>query len=404
MRISTSQIFQSGVDQLGTLQGNLAKTQMQLSTNRRILTAADDPIASARAVEVTQSQSVNTQYATNRANARASLSQVEGALQGTTLLLQDVQTMVVAAGNGALSQSDRNAMATELSGRLEDLIGLANSNDGNGGYLFAGFKSSTPPFTQSATGAAYNGDQGARQLQVGSARQIAISDSGSSIFENIPTGNGRFVTAAAPANTGTGVASSGAVINAGAVTGNGYAISFSAGGTAFSVIDQSTGLAPAGMSGPQPYKSGQQITFDGLSIDIKGAPADGDTFSVTPSEKQSVFQTLADMINVLRAPGSGAAANAALTNGLGKAQENLGAALDNVLGVRASVGARMKELDTLDGAGEDLNIQYAATLSNLQDLDMVATISQFTQQQFALEAAQKSFKSMSSLSLFNYIG
>ena len=404
MRISTSQIFQSGVDQLGTLQGNLAKTQMQLSTNRRILTAADDPIASARAVEVTQSQSVNTQYATNRANARASLSQVEGALQGTTLLLQDVQTMVVAAGNGALSQSDRNAMATELSGRLEDLIGLANSNDGNGGYLFAGFKSSTPPFTQSATGAAYNGDQGARQLQVGSARQIAISDSGSSIFENIPTGNGRFVTAAAPANTGTGVASSGAVINAGAVTGNGYAISFSAGGTAFSVIDQSTGLAPAGMSGPQPYKSGQQITFDGLSIDIKGAPADSDTFSVTPSEKQSVFQTLADMINVLRAPGSGAAANAALTNGLGKAQENLGAALDNVLGVRASVGARMKELDTLDGAGEDLNIQYAATLSNLQDLDMVATISQFTQQQFALEAAQKSFKSMSSLSLFNYIG
>ena len=404
MRISTSQIFQSGVDQLGTLQGNLAKTQMQLSTNRRILTAADDPIASARAVEVTQSQSVNTQYATNRANARASLSQVEGALQGTTLLLQDVQTMVVAAGNGALSQSDRNAMATELSGRLEDLIGLANSNDGNGGYLFAGFKSSTPPFTQSATGAAYNGDQGARQLQVGSARQIAISDSGSSIFENIPTGNGRFVTAAAPANTGTGVASSGAVINAGAVTGNGYAISFSAGGTAFSVIDQSTGLAPAGMSGPQPYKSGQQMTFDGLSIDIKGAPADGDTFSVTPSEKQSVFQTLADMINVLRAPGSGAAANAALTNGLGKAQENLGAALDNVLGVRASVGARMKELDTLDGAGEDLNIQYAATLSNLQDLDMVATISQFTQQQFALEAAQKSFKSMSSLSLFNYIG
>ena len=121
MRISTSQIFQTGVDQLGTLQGNLAKTQMQLSTNRRMLTAADDPIASARALEVTQSQSVNTQFATNRANARASLSQVEGALQSTTSLLQDVQTMVVAAGNGALSPSDRTAMATELSGRLQSM-------------------------------------------------------------------------------------------------------------------------------------------------------------------------------------------------------------------------------------------------------------------------------------------
>ena len=64
----------------------------------------------------------------------------------------------------------------------------------------------------------------------------------------------------------------------------------------------------------------------------------------------------------------------------------------------------MKELDTLDTAGDDLNIQYETTLSKLQDLDLVAAITQFTQQQTALEAAQKSFKSLSGLSLFNYIG
>lgn len=404
MRISTSQIFQTGVDQLGTLQGNLAKTQMQLSTNRRILTPADDPIASARAIEVTQSQSVNSQYATNRANARSSLSQVEVALQGTTLLLQDVQTLAVAAGNGALSQADRNAMATELSGRLDDLLGLANSNDGTGGYLFSGFKSTTPPFTQSATGATYNGDQGARQLQVGSARQISISDSGSSVFENNPTGNGKFTGTAAPTNTGAGIISTGAVTDAAALTGHDYAVTFANGGTTYSVIDQTTGLPPPGLVGPQPYTSGQQIVFDGMALDIRGVVADGDSFAINPAQKQSVFQTITDMIAVLRAPAVGAAGQAALTNGLGKAQEGLASALDNVLGVRASVGARMKELDTLDSAGEDLNIQYAATLSNLQDLDMVAAISQFTQQQFALEAAQKSFKTMSGLSLFNYIG
>lgn len=404
MRISTSQIFQTGVEQLGTLQSNLARTQMQLSTNRRMLTAADDPVASARALEVSQSQSVNTQYATNRANARSSLSQVEAALQGTTLLLQDVQTMAVAAGNGALSQPDREAMATELAGRLDDLLGLANSNDGSGGYLFSGFKSTTLPFTKNATGAAYNGDQGARQLQVGSARQLAISDSGSSVFENNPTGNGKFVATAGTANTGAGVISTGSVTNAAALTGNDYQITFADGGTTYTVIDQITGLPPADAPGPMPYTSGQQIVFDGMALDIKGVPADGDTFSVKSSQKQSVFETITDMINVLRTPATGAQGQAALTNGLGKAHENLASALDNVLGVRASVGARMKELDTLDSAGDDLNIQYAATLSNLQDLDMVAAISQFTQQQFALEAAQKSFKSMSGLSLFNYIG
>lgn len=404
MRISTSQMFQTGVDQLGTLQSNLARTQMQLSTNRRILTPSDDPVASARALEVTQSQSVNTQYATNRANARSSLSQVEVALQGTTLLLQDVQQLTVAAGNGALSQADRNAMATELSGRLDDLLGLANSSDGTGGYLFGGFKSTTVPFTQTAAGAAYNGDQGARQLQVGSSRQVAISDSGSTVFENNRTGNGTFVTAAGAANTGTGVVSGGSVTDSSLLTGHDYTVTFGNGGTTYSIIDLNTGLPPAGAPAPQPYVSGQQIAFDGITFDVKGTPGDGDTFTVEGSQKQSVFQTITDLINVLRTPASGGASSAALTNGLSKAQENLASALDNVLGVRASVGSRMKELDTLDSAGEDLNIQYAATLSNLQDLDMVAAISQFTQQQFALEAAQKSFKTMSGLSLFNFIG
>jgi flagellar hook-associated protein 3 FlgL len=74
-----------------------------------------------------------------------------------------------------------------------------------------------------------------------------------------------------------------------------------------------------------------------------------------------------------------------------------------VLSVRSSVGARLKELDYLDSTGDDLKIQYASTLSNLIEVDPVVAISQFTQQQINLEAAQKSFKSISSLSLFNYI-
>ena len=407
MRISTSMMFETGTSQLGTLQGNIAKTQMQLSTNRRMLTAADDPIAAARALEVTQSQSVNTQYGVNRQNARSSLSQVELALGGTTSLIQDVQTIAVSAGNAALSDADRATFATELQGRLDDLLGLANTADGAGGYLFSGFKSATLPFSKTAGGAQYNGDQGQRQLQISSSRQVGISNSGSEIFENNLTGNGRFVTAAAGANTGGGIVSSGSVTNAAAFTGNNYQLTFAVAGTppvtTYSVLDQTTGLPPPGLVGPQPYTEGQQIAFDGMAFDIKGAPANGDSFSVAPSEKQSLFQTLTDMIAVLRTPANGATGQAKLTNGLNKAHENLGAALDNVLGVRASLGSRMKELDTLDSAGDDLNIQYSATLKDLQDLDVVAAISQFTQQQFAYEAAQKSFKTMSGLSLFNYI-
>ncbi|HEY0061115.1 MAG TPA: flagellar hook-associated protein FlgL [Telluria sp.] len=407
MRISTNMIFEQGTSQLGTLNSNIAKTQMQLSTNRRVLTAADDPIAAARALEVTQSQSVNTQYGVNRQNARTSLSLEEQTLAGTTSLIQDVQTLVVNAGNATLSDTDRKSLAIELQGRLDDMLALANTADGTGGYLFSGFKSNTLPFTKTASGAQYNGDQGARTLQISSARQAAISDSGSEIFENNVTGNGTFVAAAGGANTGAGIISSGSVVNGAAATGHNYQLTFAVSGTpavtTYSVLDQTTGLPPPTLPAPVPYASGEQITFDGITFDIKGVPANGDSFSVKPSQKQSIFQTLTDLIGVLKSPGTGPVGQANLTNGLNKAHENLGSSLDNVLSVRASVGARLKEMDTLDSAGDDLNLQYAATLKDLVDLDQVAAISQFTQQQFALEAAQKSFKTLSGLSLFNFI-
>jgi flagellar hook-associated protein 3 FlgL len=406
MRIATRTIYENGTNQLGTLQSNLAKTQMQLSTNRRMLTAADDPIASARALEVTQSQSINTQFTVNRQNARSSLSQVDLALSSVTALIQDAQTIPVNAGNGALTAADRESLAIELTGRLDDLLGLANSADGAGGFLFAGYRTTTQPFTQTATGAQYQGDQGQRQLQVGSSRQLAISDSGSAIFEQNMTGNGSFETAAGAANTGTGVTTTGSVSNPLLLTGNNYTLTFAVAGnpavTTYTINDD-TLAAPVPPGLPIVWQSGDQISFDGVAFGIEGAPANGDTFTVVPAQNQSIFTTMTQLIATLRAPAPGGAGQAFLTNGLNKAHDNLNSALDNVLGVRASVGARLKELDSLDSSGDDLGIQYASTLSDLQDLDMVKAISLFTQQQFTLEAAQKSFKTLSGLSLFNYI-
>jgi flagellar hook-associated protein 3 FlgL len=406
IRISTNAIYNAGTNQLNTLQSQIAKTQMQLSTNKRNLTAADDPIAAARALEVTQSQSMNTQFATNRSNANASLSLVDKTLSDVTGQIQDIQALIVTAGNGGYDASNREALATELEGRLTDLIGLANTADGTGGYLFSGYASTTQPFSKTTTGAAYQGDQGQRTLQVGSSRKMAISETGSAIFESITTGNGKFTTAAATTNTGAGIISPGAVVDSSQLTGHDYALKFSVTGTpavtTYTVTDN-TASPPTDVLANQPYTDGASITFGGMSMDVKGVPADGDSFSVKPSEKQSVFTTITDLIKTLRAPANGSDGKAALANGLNTASSNMKNALDNVLTVQASVGSRMKELDNLDSTGDDLNIQYQTTLGDLQDLDMVKAISLFAQQQQTLQAAQMSFKTMSGLSLFNYI-
>lgn len=406
MRISTLNIFNTATNQLGTLQSGIARTQMQLATERRILTPADDPVASARALEVSQAQEMNAQFATNRMNARSSLSHVETTLQDAGNLLQDIQQLAVNAGNGTMVLSDRQALATELEGRLEDLLGVANTSDGAGGYLFSGYMATTQPFTRTPGGAQYQGDQGQRQLQVGASRKLPLSASGSAVFEAIPTGNGSFQTQAAGANTGAAIISSGSVTDRSQLNGHDYALSFTVTGTpavtTYTVNDTST-TPPTAVLSNQPYEPGKTISFGGMSFDIKGAPANGDSFTVKPSEKQSVFTTVTDLIAALRAPADGSSGKAALTNSLNTAMDNLKAAHDNVLTVQASMGAHLKELDYLDSAGDDLNIHYASTLSDLQDLDVVKAISDFQQQQTTLQAAQMSFKTMSGLSLFNYL-
>jgi flagellar hook-associated protein 3 FlgL len=406
MRIATSTIFEAGTRQLGTLQSDMAKLQLQMSTNKRVVSPSDDPIAAARALEVTQSQSINTQLDTNRANARSSLSQEEVILNGVTELMSSVQELVVKAGNASLGDADRASIATELEGRLSDLLGLANSTDGNGAYMFSGYKSATQPFNQSPTGARYDGDQGQRNVQIGSTRSIPISNSGSAVFENNPTGNGRFQTGAAASNTGAGIISSGTVTDVSQLTGHKYALAFKVAGepavTTYTVNDNST-TPPTAVQSDQPYKAGQSISFGGMSMDIKGVPADGDTFTVAPSEKQSVFTTITSLIDTLRSPTIGSAGKAALANGLNQASDNMKSAYDTVLTARSSIGSRLTELDSLDSTGDDLNIQYASTLSDLVDLDLVKTYSMFTQQQVTLTAAQKSFTTMSGLSLFNFI-
>ncbi|MEG2962221.1 MAG: flagellar hook-associated protein 3, partial [Janthinobacterium sp.] len=226
------------------------------------------------------------------------------------------------------------------------------------------------------------------------------------------TGNGKFTTAAATANFtrgGSGVISGGTVTDPSALTGHKYSIDFKVTGTGtdavttYTVTDATLGQTVPNPAVPIPYKAGDAITFDGQQVNITGKPADQDSFTLEPSAKESLFTTVKNLIGVLRQPGSGDAGQARLTNGLNAAHNILDTAYDNVLSVRAEVGSRMKELDYLDSAGDDLDIQYATTLSDLQDLDMVKAISTFSQQQVTLQAAQKSFTSISGLSLFNYI-
>jgi flagellar hook-associated protein 3 FlgL len=313
-----------------------------------------------------------------------------------------VQTLAVSAGNAALDDTQRKYIATELQSNFDELLGLANTRDAAGNFLFAGFRATAQPFNATPTGATYSGDQGQRMLQIGPSRQISLNDSGINIFERVRTGNGTFVTAAGAGNKGGGIADLGSVTDPAALTNHDYRIDFhvSGGATTYDVIDTT---AAAAVSSGNAYTDGASIAFQGLQFQVKGAPADGDSFTVAPSGNASIFSTMRDLINVLNQPATDTAGRANLSNGLIRAGAGLNSMLDNVSTVRASLGTRLKELDSLDSAGSDRDLQYSQALSDLQDVDYAKASSDLSQQQMTLQAAQKSFVAVSGLSLFSFI-
>lgn len=434
MRISTNTIYDLGVASIQQQSTTLLKTQQQVASGRRILTPSDDPIASARVLEISQSKVLNAQYDVNTDSVTSSLGLEEAALVSVGNLIQDARTAAINAGNATLNKSDLASLATDLRGRYQELLGIANSTDANGQYMFSGYKGSTRPFSESTPGnVAYNGDQGQRLMQISPSRQIAVSDSGADVFMQIKNGNGTFVTAASASNTGTGLVSPGTVLdpalwNTGANSKN-FTIRFdvdsavSPAVTTYDIVDNVSGNSlltgtPASATGPylRTYASGSAISlktqappdttatpFDyGAELDIQGAPASGDAFTVNPSTNESIFTTLNNLIVALETanvPGD----RAGLTNNLNTALTNLDNGLNKILTVRASVGARMSENDTVKSTGQDVALQYDQTLSTLQDLDYAKALSDLEQQTVILEAAQKSFVKIQGLSLFNYI-
>lgn len=393
MRISTQMLYDSGTSRMMDRSSELLKIQNQMATGRRVVTPSDDPIAASSALLVTQAKDINTQFMANQGAAKDALSSMESKLDSANDLLIYVKQRAIQSNVGTMTPADRQAIATDIRARFDELMSLANSNDALGGYIFAGYQSDTQPFVGSlSSGVSYVGDQGARTLQVSSSRVMPVTNSGSEIFMEIPGINGKFSTSAPNSNTGSATIDGGSVT--GTYSGDNYQISFTTAGT-YDVIDTTTSTTV--VSGGT-YTSGQPISFAGIQVTISGTPAASDSFSVAPGGSTDVFSTLKNLIAGLEGP-QGASFDSLLAQSLTR----LDASQENVLRVTSSVGSRLNENESLESIGSQANVQYQATYSRLIDLDYAQASSDLMQKSTALEAAQKAFLKTTGLSLFNYI-
>ena len=409
MRVSTNMIYDRGVATIQRQTADLLKTQQQVSSGRRILTPADDPIGAARALEITQSKAINNQFVTNQGYAEDNLKLLENRLTGVGEVLQYVRGRTIQAGNAALSQTELNFIAIDLRAQYDAMVGLANSQDANNEFLFAGYKSQTRPFQGGFGAVNYAGDEGARTIQVSGSRFMPVSFPGSDVFSRTrPLGDDLVVAEASSANTGgatvSGGLAAGFATTPGAEQYLGRRLEIVFNGTDFDVTEYLPGIAAPNFVGT--VASLAQLAdpadpaYRGVDVQLNpaAAVAAGDRFEVFVGSTD-MFANLAVFVDALERPGPSGMAGGAV----GFALQTLDAGLDNVLRVRAQIGSQLVEVDNLRNVGEDLDIQYATTLSRLQDVDFAEAISRLTRQQTFLEAAQASFVRVTGLSLFNFI-
>ncbi len=191
MRISTAQIFQQSVDAMLEKQRQLSQTELQVASGKRILNPSDDPSASVRILDLKESQQRLLQFQRNADAATAKLDQEETALQGMENLLQRVRELAVQGNNDPLGAEGRSAVAAEIRQHIDSFLQLANTQDANGEYVFAGFQSQTTPFSHDGVGNfSYHGDNGQRMLKIGENREVAIGDPGSIFMDFSAAGGG----------------------------------------------------------------------------------------------------------------------------------------------------------------------------------------------------------------------
>ncbi|MCW8883772.1 MAG: flagellar hook-associated protein FlgL [Motiliproteus sp.] len=187
MRISTQQIFNRSVEQMQSQQTQLAKTQEQISTGKKILQPSDDPIAAAQILKLNREIARFDKFEDNIDVASRRLELEETVLDQVDIAADRMKELTIQAGSATLTDADRSFIAEEVRQLQDHIAGLMNTQDAQGEYLFAGSKAKTPPFVEQGDGSfIYQGDDGQRFIQVGAEVQVASNDSGRAIFEVIP--------------------------------------------------------------------------------------------------------------------------------------------------------------------------------------------------------------------------
>ncbi|MEO2266933.1 flagellar hook-associated protein FlgL [Pseudoalteromonas pernae] len=414
MRLSNNQIFQNGLSSILENQVKVSRSQEQINTQRKVLTASDDPSAITRAILYGDAIEVNEQLTKNLNLLTSRLETEESVLTNIKNSIQRAHTLTIQAGDGAYSVKDREGLAEELSALQENLLDLMNAKSEDGKFIFSGYQDNKQSYQfDSATGRyVYGGDQGQHKITVAEGVSIRSSDNGFDVFEKVPARLNVTSNTATTAGAVTGATVYVKEQNAfnqfhqslynsdptAPATANTLTVDIAAGPPdTYQVLQDGVALTPP-VTGN--YVAGEPIKFGGLEIKLQGAAPGQINFDLEKPARENVLNTLEDLIAGITAPGlSNDDYQQVLADGL----VQLSNALNQVSLTQAGLGGRLNTAQRIEMSNADVDINNKSARADLVEVDMAEAVTELTRHETALQASQATFNRLSNLSLFDYL-
>lgn len=404
MRISTNQIYDQNIRSILNNQSDLANTQEQLASGKKLLKPSDDPVGAAKVLRLTEELDSLTQYQRNNDLVTGSLELQETVLTNVTNSINRARTLAIQAGNGAYTSADRAAISSELKQIKLEILDLMNTKDADGNYLYSGYQSGKQAFefdpSSNGNAVSFNGDQGVNFVQLSDSAKIQSTSSGFEVFENVQS---RYKFTVDPASVVAPTVSKIAnqdtfdnFFNANYdPANNDYRINFLASGQA-ELVNQGTGAVIDSVN----FSSGVSFTLQGMKFAANASPGDSFDFSLDTPQNKSMAQTIHELETLLSNPSTG---NDLLEEGIADALIGLDNGLEIISLERAAIGGRLNIAESISKSNFDLEIAAQASRSSIEDADFAKLSTEFAKQEAALNAALATFPKVSELSLFNFI-
>lgn len=407
MRVTTNLIFDQNLRAINTSQGSLSDIQTQLASGKKLLRPSDDPVGASQVIRLTEEIDKISQYQRNNDLVTNALELQETSLRTINDVLNRARVLTVQAGNGIMSQADKQALGSEIEQIRNQVVDLMNTQNASGEYIFAGFQSATQAFEFNPTATdnhiRFVGDDGTNSVQLSDSVTIQSTSTGKTVFEDVrarlnysvDNAVGATIETSKIKNQGSFDAFHQQNFDPANPLNNEYQFRIT-GANEVEITNIGSGLVIETM----PFVSGELISFNGAEITANAVPGDSFTLSLNRPEKTNVAETLHNLFLALN---DSTLSQDEFNSRIDDTLVGIDNGLNKMARENSSVGARLNIAQSATGSLLDAEIANQKARSSIEDVDYAEASSEFAKQETALEAAFASFPRIANLSLFNYI-